>query len=44
MQDFTLPSALNKFINSALGQENRIHFTWSILIITVSDIFAEFCM
>lgn len=38
MQDSMLPSAPNKLISSALGQENRIHFTWSILTITVNDI------
>lgn len=40
MQDSMLPSAPNKLISSALGQENRIYFTWSILTITVNDIFA----
>lgn len=44
MQDSMLPSAPNKLISSGLGQENRIHFTWSILTITVNDIFAVFCM
>lgn len=40
MQDCTLPSAPIKLISSALGQENRIGFTWSILTITVNDIFS----
>jgi len=39
MQDSTLPSAPNKLISSAVGQQNRIHFTRSILTITVNYIF-----
>ncbi len=42
MQDSVPPSAPNKLISSVLGQANRIRFAWSILTITVNDIFAVF--